>query len=105
MSLGTCSIKIRRARSTEPEAVASVFRRSRQAILPYLPDLHAFEEDKVYFRSINCDVCVADGQQEVVGFCAFKQGWVEHLYLLPDYTAFPMQYLLGRLCEGFFTTI
>ena len=89
MSSDPCSIKIRRARSTEPEAVASVFRRSRQAFLPYLPDLHTFEEDKAYFRNIvfrDCDVWVADEQQLVVGFCAFKQGWVEHLYLLHGYT-------------------
>lgn len=89
MSSGPSGVKVRRAHPSESEAVASVFRRSRHTFLPYLPDLHSFEEDKAYFRNIvfrDCDVWVADEQQEVVEFCAFKRGWIEHLYLLPGYT-------------------
>ncbi len=55
--------------------MATVFRRSRQFFLPYLPDLHTFELDKAYFRRVafnDFEIWVAEEQQKIVGFCAFN---------------------------------
>jgi ribosomal protein S18 acetylase RimI-like enzyme len=85
----TDTIAFRVAEDLDCDAVATVFRTSRQFFLPYLPDLHTFEEDKAYFRKVafkECEIWVAEEQQKVVGFCAFNREWVEHLYLLPGYT-------------------
>jgi ribosomal protein S18 acetylase RimI-like enzyme len=32
-----------------------------------------------------CEVWVAVDNHSLVGFCAFKEGWVDHLYVLPMY--------------------
>lgn len=56
--------------------------------MPYLPKLHSFEEDKAFFRDrvfADCTVWVAEARGTLIGFCAFKDGWVEHLYILPGY--------------------
>lgn len=39
-------IAFRVAEDLDCDAVATVFRTSRQFFLPYLPDLHTFEEDR-----------------------------------------------------------
>ena len=78
----------RQAAPDEADAVAAIARQSRAHFLPYLPDLHSFEGDKKFYRNRvfqDCEVWVAEDDQELVGFCAFKDGWVDHLYLLPAY--------------------
>jgi ribosomal protein S18 acetylase RimI-like enzyme len=87
MTTGT--ITFRMAEDSDCDAVAAVFRTSRQFFLPYLPDLHSFEEDKAYFRKVafkECEIWVAEEQQKIVGFCAFNSARIEHVYLLPGYT-------------------
>ena len=77
---------IRRAAAADVEAVARLFRLVRTACLPYLPDLHTPAQDLRFFRDHvfqACDVWLA-GTPEPVGFCAFRQGWVDHLYVRPD---------------------
>ncbi len=77
---------IRPAAPLESDAVAAIARASGARFLPYLPDLHSFEGAKRFFRNrvfSECEVWVAEENQEVVGFYAFKEGWVDHLYLLP----------------------
>ncbi|MDP0926568.1 GNAT family N-acetyltransferase [Paracoccus onubensis] len=76
----------RRALSDESDTVAAIARKSRRHFLPYLPQLHSFEDDKIFYRNSvfpECEVWVAEESQSLVGFCAFKEGWVDHLYLLP----------------------
>lgn len=80
---------IRQADRGDADAVARVFRQSRLFHLPYLPDLHTPEEDRAYLADVvfrKCEVWVATQDEEVVGFCAFRQEWVDHLYLLPKVT-------------------
>jgi len=54
--------------------------------MPYLPALHTPEDDRVFFREQifrKCDVWVAE-RGEIVGYCAFRDGWVDHLYVHPS---------------------
>lgn len=82
------NLVIRQATPADADNVATIFRQSRQYFLPYLPDLHSSEEDKGYFRNvvfIECEVWIAEENNLPVGFCAFKKGWIEHLYFLPTH--------------------
>jgi ribosomal protein S18 acetylase RimI-like enzyme len=78
---------IRAAREDESDAVARLHRLVRTVDLPYLPILHTPQEDSDYFSSVvfpGGDVWVADTGQ-IVGYCATVPGWIEHLYVHPDY--------------------
>jgi putative acetyltransferase len=77
---------IRLAKPQEAVAVARLFREVRTACLPYLPDLHTPAEDLTFFRDHvfrDCTVWIA-GETVIDGFCAFRSGWVDHLYIRPE---------------------
>jgi putative acetyltransferase len=82
-------IAIRRATIDESDAIASLLRRVMTACLPYLPDLHTPEEDRAFVRErmfARCAVWVAAGAASdavLHGFCAFREGWVDQLYVEP----------------------
>lgn len=81
-------IIFRQAALGDIDSVATIARKSRAYFLPYLPELHSLEGDKKYFRDKvfqDCEVWVAEANHELVGFCAFRHSWVDHLYLLPAY--------------------
>jgi ribosomal protein S18 acetylase RimI-like enzyme len=68
--------------------MAAVFAAAR-ADMTYLPVLHSAEEHIAFFsehvlpvRSV--EVAEADGGR-IVGFCAVKDGWVDHLYVSPGF--------------------
>ena len=63
------------------EAVARLFRAVVRTHLPYLPELHTPDEDLWFFRSrvfAACEVWVGGAPD---GFIAFRDGWVDHLYV------------------------
>jgi len=77
--------RIRRAKETDIEPVARLFREVRQACLPYLPVLHSSIDDRKFFQEQvfpSCEVWVC-GADAIDGFCAFREGWVDHLYIHP----------------------
>lgn len=72
---------IRRADARDVAPVARLFRAVRRAHLPYLPELHTPDEDLRFFGDrvfTACEVWVAGAPD---GFIAFREGWVEHLYV------------------------
>ena len=76
-------VTLRLATLDDVPAIAALFRRVRQAKLPYLPDLHTPADDLAFFGShvmANCTVWVAETRQ-IVAFIAFRNGWVDHLYV------------------------
>ncbi len=77
---------IRSATWQDVAAVADLFRVVRTACLPYLPVLHTPAEELAFFRDRvfrDCAVWVA-GEAAIDGFCAWRPGWVDHLYVRPD---------------------
>lgn len=79
---------IRPALLAESDAVAAVLRASREAALPYLPDLHTASDDRAFVRDrvfAECEVWVAERDGVILGFCAFRPGWVDHLYVAPGH--------------------
>jgi putative acetyltransferase len=83
------SITIELATIANAPECAMVLRATRKHSLPYLPDLHTAAEDFNFIsnRVFGTDtVFVAlEGQKRIVGFIAFREGWVNHLYVLPDF--------------------
>lgn len=81
-------ITYRQADIADAGAVAAIARQSRSHFMPYLPVLHTAQEDTAFFRDVvfrECAVWIAEDGRVPVGFCAFREGWVDHLYLLPAY--------------------
>lgn len=77
---------VRAASAADVDAVADLCRRTRQASLPFLPDLHTAAEDRVYFRDVvfaGDEVHVAERDGKLVGAIAFGDGWVSQLYVDP----------------------
>lgn len=77
---------VRRARAGESDAVAALFRLSKEAALPYLPHLHTPEEDRTFFRERvfeSCEVWVAERDGVLAGFIAYREGWIDQLYVHP----------------------
>jgi putative acetyltransferase len=82
-------LAIRRVRVDDMAAIARLFRTTREACLPYLPELHAPEEDLRFFRERvfrETDMWVAE-HPHIVGFISYRTGWVDHLYVHPDFHA------------------
>ena len=71
---------------------ARISRAAREQALPYLPNLHSAEEDLDFFanRVFSTDtVFVAlEDRWRIVGFIAFGDGWIDHLYVLPSHQGF-----------------
>jgi len=78
---------VRRLLPEDAAAVAAVFLRSRRAAMPWLPILHSPEEDIVFFAS---ELATSAGWRvdvdgQIVGFALCRDGWLNHLYVLPEW--------------------
>jgi GNAT superfamily N-acetyltransferase len=70
------------------DRVAVVQRRSREHALPWIAVLHTPEEDQWFFRKRVFSSCHTSGyfeNEELVGFIAFREDWIDHLYVLPNF--------------------
>lgn len=67
--------------------VARLHRLSFDHRLPWLAGLHTPTEDEAFFRDrifASCGVWGARDGDALIGFVAFRDGWIDQLYLLPD---------------------
>ena len=74
---------LRRATPEDAAEIALLLRRTLSAALPYLPVLHTPEEDRAFIAGHvlpTCTVWVAVSDR-IVGFIAFRKGWIDHLYV------------------------
>lgn len=81
-------VLLRQADNGDADAISHVARQSRTHFLPYLPDLHTAEDYAWFYKNVvlaQDEVWVAEDDGAVVGFCAFKADWLNHLYLLPSH--------------------
>ena len=81
---------IRAAFLTEVQEIAAVFRAARERSMPYLPALHTPDEDSRFLRERvfkENRIIVACKDARIVGFCGFRHGWIDHLYILPEFPA------------------
>jgi GNAT superfamily N-acetyltransferase len=80
-------MEIRSANSSDSIAIAQISRLSREQAMPYLPNLHTPEQDLAFFTSEigSSDCRVALVEEQVVGFGCARDGWLNHLYISPEF--------------------
>jgi GNAT superfamily N-acetyltransferase len=77
----------RKLELADMEAAALVHRTAFDRALPWLAGLHTPEEDRWFFRErvfTSCEVWGAFGAGAMVGVIAFREGWIDQLYVLPQ---------------------
>jgi putative acetyltransferase len=83
----TANFKLRRAVFSDMEPVAWLHRHVRRTCFPYLPELYTHEEDLAFFQNEVFPVSVtwlAKAGDELIGFAAVSEGWIDHLYVEPS---------------------
>jgi GNAT superfamily N-acetyltransferase len=77
---------LRRLLFSDMDQAASVHRAAFDAALPWLAGLHTPDEDRWFYRErvfITCDVWGTFVGDELSGLIAFREGWIDQLYVLP----------------------
>src|SRR6266404_7846097 len=77
---------LRRLELTDMDAAARVLRTSFDAALPSLAGLHTPDEDRWFFRERVFKTCALWGAFDgvlMVGMIAFRNDWIDQLYVLP----------------------
>jgi putative acetyltransferase len=70
----------------ETDQAAAVLRASFDQALPTLAGLHTPDEDRWFLRErvfAECQIWGYFSDQELVGIIAFREGWIDQLYILP----------------------
>jgi GNAT superfamily N-acetyltransferase len=81
------SVTLRVSALRDGLAVTEVFQRAR-AEMGYLPLLHTEAEDRAFFCEQvlpSSHVMVAEVDGVIIGFSAVKDGWLDHLYVAPEW--------------------
>jgi putative acetyltransferase len=81
------SVAIRRLTPADACDIARVHRASFDDRLPWLSGIHTPDDDLAYFRDTVCATCVLWGAFDgltLVGFIAFRDGWIDHLFVSPE---------------------
>ena len=77
---------LRKLDLTDMDAAAAVHRAAFDQALPWLAGLHTPEEDRQFFRTRlfrACEVWGAADGAELAGIIAFREAWIDQLYVLP----------------------
>ena len=78
---------LRRLELTDMAQAALVHRTSFDHALPWPAGLHAPDEDRWFYRERvfkTCMLWVAFDAAAMTGVIAFRDGWIDQLYVLPD---------------------
>ena len=77
---------LRKLDLADMDAAAAVHRAAFDHALPWLAGLHTPEENRQFFRTRlfrACEIWGAADGPELVGIIAFREGWIDQLYVLP----------------------
>jgi GNAT superfamily N-acetyltransferase len=77
---------LRRLEPVDMDAAALVFRTAFDQALPSLAGLHTPKEDRWFFRErvfSTCEVWGAFDSAAMIGMLAFREDWIDQLYVLP----------------------
>ena len=78
---------IRRLALADMPAAARVHRASFDERLPWLTGLHTPDEDRNYWAGHlfeTCEIWGAERDGSLLGVIAFREGWIDQLYILPQ---------------------
>ncbi len=76
--------ELRNAGPDDADALTDLFVSARRIAMPFLPDLHTYEETRWWMEHIvlkTTDVIVAISAGSPVGFAALRDNHLEHLYV------------------------
>jgi GNAT superfamily N-acetyltransferase len=79
-------MKVRRLSLGEMGAAAAVHRAAFDERLPWLAGRHTTAEDTAFFRDHvfrQCTIWGAADEHGLLGIIAFREGWIDQLYVLP----------------------
>ena len=78
---------LRRLAQDEMDQAAVIHREAFDERLPWLAGLHTPADDRAFFRNHVFSQCEVWGaiDEEIGGFIAFREGWVDQLYVLPHW--------------------
>ena len=77
---------VRRLELADMDAAARIHRAAFDHALPWLAGLHTPDEDRWFFRErvfAECEVWGAFDDAALDGIIAFREGWIDQLYVLP----------------------
>jgi putative acetyltransferase len=77
---------LRRLAIEETDQAAAVLRASFDQALPTLAGLHTPDQDRWFVRErlfVECQIWGYFNDPELVGIIAFREGWIDQLYILP----------------------
>jgi len=80
-------MKTRRLLLSDMEAAARIHRISFDHALPWLTGLHTPDEDRWFYRERMFKTCTLWGafdREVITGMIAFRDDWIEQLYVLPE---------------------
>lgn len=81
------ALNIRRLALDDMDAAARVHRAAFDHALPWLTGLHTPDEDRWFYRERMFAACTLWGAHDgetLSGVIAFRDDWIEQLYVLPD---------------------
>lgn len=93
---------------SDAKATARVLRASFDNRLPWLAGLHTPDEDRAYFANVVFDECEVWGSfdgDDLIGFIAFRENWIDQLYVLPAYQGRGIGGALLALAQARFSKI
>ncbi len=79
---------VRPAGAGDAAALARLHRLTMRISLPFLPELHSPQEDLSFFAEVllpQNTVWLAEEGGQVLGYIAYRPGWIAHLYIHPDH--------------------
>jgi len=79
---------LRRLAIEEADQAAAVLRASFDEALPTLAGLHTPDQDRWFVRErlfAECQIWGYFNDEELVGIIAFREGWIDQLYILPTW--------------------
>ena len=78
---------LKRLTLDDMDDAALVHRAAFDERLPWLAGLHTPEEDRRFYREqvfTGCEIWGAVEHERIVGVIAFREDWIDHLYVLPS---------------------
>ena len=78
---------LRKLELADMDEAALVHRAAFDRALPWLAGLHTASEDRWFFRERvfkSCEVWGAFGDTAMIGMIAFREDWIDQLYVLPQ---------------------
>jgi GNAT superfamily N-acetyltransferase len=79
-------MKLRRLALEDMDAAARVHRAAFDDAMPWLAGLHTPDEDRTFFREqvfTSCELWGAFEDGRMIGLIAFREDWIDQLYVTP----------------------